>query len=269
MAATRIFRQTKLDPDTEAFYQKTLTLLNDSEIPFMLGGAYALSQFMEFERHTRDLDVFVYRKDAENVLNVLEKAGFKTEMMFPHWLGKAFSGEDYVDIIFSSGNGIAEVDEEAFAHAKQAQLLGIPVKALSAEDIIWSKAFIMERERYDGADIAHLLRASGHELDWNRLIARFDGHWRVLFSHLILFGFIYPSHQSQIPDWVMDKMLAKTCSEIKSKPQTEKVCRGTLLSRGQYLVDVDKWHYADGRLAPGGHMTAKDIAHWTAAIDQK
>ncbi|HEY9733315.1 MAG TPA: hypothetical protein V6C89_15455 [Drouetiella sp.] len=261
--------QTQLDPDTQDFYRNTLSLLVDSKIPFMLGGAYALSQFMEFERHTRDLDVFVHRKDAQTVLDTLERAGFKTEMMFPHWLGKAFSGEDYVDIIFSSGNGIAEVDEEAFAHAKPAQLLGVPVQALSAEDIIWSKAFIMERERYDGADIAHLLRACGHQLDWNRLLARFGEHWRVLLSHLVLFGFIYPSHQSQIPDWVMDKLLAKTCSEVKSKPQTEKVCRGTLLSRGQYLVDIDKWHYADGRLDPGGHMTPKDIAHWTAAIDQK
>lgn len=267
--SAKVWTQSTLDPDTAEFYKRTLSLLVESKIPFMLGGAYALSQFMEFERHTRDLDVFVYRKDAQGVLDVLERAGFKTEMMFPHWLGKAFSGEDYVDIIFSSGNGIAEVDEEAFSHAKPAELLGVQIKALSAEDIIWSKAFIMERERYDGADIAHLLRACGHQLDWNRLIARFDDHWRVLFSHLVLFGFIYPSHQSQIPDWVMDTMLAKTCAEVASKPQTEKVCRGTLLSRGQYLVDIDKWHYADGRLGEGGHMTQKDIAHWTAAIEQK
>ncbi|MBI2811550.1 MAG: nucleotidyltransferase family protein [Candidatus Melainabacteria bacterium] len=262
-------KQAHLEPGTEAFYKRTLSLLVDSKIPFMLGGAYALSQFMDFERHTRDLDIFVYRKDAERILEVLSGAGFKTEMTFPHWLGKAFSGEDYVDVIFSSGNGIAEVDEEAFKHAKPAQLLGIPVMALPAEEIIWSKAFIMERERYDGADIAHLLRACGDQIDWNRLIARFDKNWRVLFSHLILFGFIYPSHQSQIPDWVLDKMLAKTVSEMAQKPSTDKVCQGTILSRGQYLMDIDKWNYADGRQEPRGRMSAQDIAHWTAAINQK
>jgi hypothetical protein len=58
------------------------------------------------------------------------------------------------------------------------------------EETIWSKAFVMERERYDGADIAHLLRASAERLDWHRLLERFDAHWPVLLSHLILFGFI-------------------------------------------------------------------------------
>ena len=261
--------QSQLDPSTEAFYKKTLSLLVESKIPFMLGGAYALSQFMDFERHTRDLDVFVYRKDAQRILDVLSAAGFKTEMMFPHWLGKAFSGEDYVDVIFASGNGIAEVDEESFEHAKPAELLGIPVIALPAEDIIWSKAFIMERERYDGADIAHLFRACGHQLDWNRLLARFGEHWRVLLSHLILFGYIYPSHQSQIPDWVMTELLGKVSAEMAAKPETDKVCQGTILSRGQYLVDIDKWGYADARLEPRGHMNARDIARWTAAIDKK
>lgn len=260
---------TQLEPSTEAFYKRTLSLLVESKIPFMLGGAYALSQFMDFERHTRDLDVFVYRKDAQRILDVLSAAGFKTDMTFPHWLGKAYSGEDYVDVIFASGNGIAEVDEQSFKHAKPAELLGIPVMALPAEDIIWSKAFIMERERFDGADIAHLLRACGHELDWNRLIARFGKHWRVLFSHLVLFGFIYPSHQSQIPKWVMEEMLSRMTAELGETPNPDKVCQGTILSRGQYLMDVEKWNYADGRQEPRGHMSAKDIAHWTAAIDQR
>lgn len=258
----------KLDPSTEEFYKTTLSLLVDSKIPFMLGGAYALSQFMDFERHTRDLDVFCYRKDAQSILDVFERAGFKTEMMFPHWLGKAFNGEDYVDVIYSSGNGIAEVDEDCFKYAKPAELLGIPVMAMPAEEIIWSKAFIMERERYDGADIAHLFRACGKELDWNRLLKRFDKHWRVLFSHLVLFGFIYPSHQSQIPEWVMKELSSRLNSELEQKPEADKVCQGTLLSRGQYLIDVDKWHYADGRQEPRGNMTAKDIAHWTAAIEK-
>ncbi len=58
--------------------------------------------------------------------------------------------------------------------------------------MIWSKAFIMERERYDGADIAHLILACGRDLDWRRLLGRFGRRWRVLLSHLVLFGFVYP-----------------------------------------------------------------------------
>jgi len=41
------------------------------------------------------------------------------------------------------------------------------------EEMLWSKAFVMERHRYDGADIAHLIRARGEHFDWNRLLQRF------------------------------------------------------------------------------------------------
>jgi len=42
--------------------------------------------------------------------------------------------------------------------------------------MIWSKAFIMERDRYDGADIAHIIRTCGKGLDWSRLLHRFGSH---------------------------------------------------------------------------------------------
>ena len=45
----------------------------------------------------------------------------------------------------------------------------------------------MERERFDGADVAHIIRGWGHQMDWNRLIERYESHWRVLYTHLVLF----------------------------------------------------------------------------------
>ena len=47
------------------------------------------------------------------------------------------------------------------------------------------------------------------------------------------------------------------------------VCRGTLLSREQYLVDVEKWGYRDARLSPGGTMTTEEIKEWTAPVIEK
>ncbi len=83
--------------------------------------------------------------------------GYRTESRFPHWLGKAHSGDDFVDIIFSSGNGVATVDDDWFAHAVGRGVLGLAVQLCPVEETIWSKAFVMERERYDGADVAHIL----------------------------------------------------------------------------------------------------------------
>ncbi len=46
----------------------------------------------------------------------------------------------------------------------------------------------------------------------------------------------------------------------------DRVCRGTLLSRAQYLADVQKRGFRDARLEQRAHMDAGDIAHWTRAI---
>ena len=94
-------------------------------------------------------------------------------------LGKGYRGEDFVDVIFSSGNGVARVDEEWFERAVAEEVLGYPTRLIPAEEMIWSKAFVQERERFDGADIAHLIRSRGEGLDWERLLRRFGRHWRA------------------------------------------------------------------------------------------
>ena len=128
-------------------------------------------------------------------------------------------------------------------------MLGVPVKLSPAEEMIWSKSMIMERERYDGADVAHLLRHCSGLLNWDRLVRRFGPHWRILLSHLVLFGFIYPGERSLVPSAVIKELVNRLLAELDVPTRDSKVCQGTLLSRAQYLVDVDEWGYEDARLA--------------------
>src|SRR5260370_2778951 len=46
-------------------------------------------------------------RDVERVLATLSASGYETELPFPHWLGKARRTDDFVDLIFSSGNRVA------------------------------------------------------------------------------------------------------------------------------------------------------------------
>src|SRR5207248_7763275 len=110
--------------------------------------------------------IFVRARDYPRTLQACTQAGYRAETTFEHWLGKIFAGEDFIDVIFSSGNGLAEVADRWFEHGVRAEVLGRSVLLCAPEEMIWSKAFIMERERYDGADIAHLLRAKWQALDW-------------------------------------------------------------------------------------------------------
>jgi len=258
-----------LDPATAAFYRSCLRALNTAGAEYLVGGAYAFARYTGIERHTKDFDIFCRMADVETILAVLERRGCRTETTHPHWLAKAYNEPtgDFVDVIYSSGSGIAVVDDEWFTHSVRDEVLGLPVRLCPAEEMIWSKAFVMERERYDGNDVAHLLRARGHALDWDRLLRRFGDHWRVLLSHLVLFGFIYPDERGSVPCEVHNDLMRRLQAEATATPPGDRTCQGTLISRAQYLVDVGAWGYRDARLEPGIKMTPDDIAHWTRAID--
>ncbi len=268
VAGTDDARVAGVGADAREVYVRALQTLRDAGIPFMVGGAHALAPYTGVVRDTKDLDLFLRRRDCEPALAALAAAGFVTELTFSHWLAKAYAGDRFIDLIFSSGNAVAPVDDQWFTHAVPGEVLDVPTLLCPPEEMIWSKAFIMERERYDGADIAHLLLACGARLDWSRLLARFGRRWRVLLSHLILFGFIYPGQRSTVPDAVMAELLRRLRRERGRPAHDERVCEGTVISRQQYLLDVTHGGYADGRLAPRGEMTAAEIADWTAAIER-
>jgi len=260
--------QAALDPATREFYCQAIRTLREAEVPFLVGGAYAFERYTGIARHTKDFDIFIRPADLDRAMSVFTAAGYHTELSFPHWLGKAFCSGDFIDVIFSSGNGLARVDDEWFAHSVEAEVLGMPLHLSPPEEMLWTKAFILERERCDTADVAHVLRAQAEHLDWERLLRRFGDKWRVLLSHLTLFGFIYPCERHKIPVSVMEDLLSRLQAELHL-PAGERVCQGTLVSREQYLVDVERWGYADARLQPRGNMTRPDVDHWTAAIDSK
>jgi len=250
------------------FYKRVLQTLTDGQVSFLIGGAFAFVRYTGIDRDTKDLDLFVRRTDWPKIAGLLASDEIETELTFPHWLGKAFGGrnrEFFVDIIFSGGNGIAEVDDGWFDHAPPGDALGFPVLLMPPEEMIWSKAFLMERERFDGADVIHLIRAMHRTLNWPRLLNRFGEHWRVLLAHLILFSYVYPNDPA--PTAVINTLIDRMKSQPGDQPEL-RLCRGTLLSRAQYLVDIEKWNYADARAVPLGTMTPEELTDWTNAIEK-
>ncbi len=254
---------------TQRFHASVLAELNAAGCEFLVGGGHALERYLGIGRSVKDLDLFIRERDVPAALSHVEqRLGYAWEMTFPHWLAKIKRDDhEHIDVIFNSGNAVCAVDDEWFRHAVPSTVMGQPARLCPAEETIWSKAFVMERERYDGADIAHLIHARAEALDWTRLARRFGRHWRVLLSHLILFGFIYPSERARVPEALMRRCLRALEHEME-RPSPRRVCRGPMTSRAQYLVDVQLWGYEDARLLPHGSMSEADASIWTAAIDQ-
>jgi predicted nucleotidyltransferase len=249
----------------DRLHRKAVVALQDANIPFLIGGAYVVEVYAGVSRQTKDFDLYLRPQHVDSALDALKRAGYKTEKTFPHWLAKAERGRDCVDLIFRAGNGLCEVDDSWFEQAHGSDFLGLQVKLCAPEEMIWMKAYIMERERFDGADIAHILQSCAEKLDWRHLVRRFGQDWRVLLSHLVLFGYIYPDERDKIPAAIMDELIARLGREERPAG-AKRICRGTLLSRKQYLVDIRERGFRDARLQPRVHMNAKDIAQWTKAI---
>ena len=249
---------TDSDLQAHALYRDALSLLTRSGIPYLVGGAYALRHYTGVDRSTRDFDVFVAPADCPRVLECFARAGYETELTYPFWLGKCRRGDHYVDIIFSSGNGVATVDPEWFDRGVAAVVLGRQVCLIPPEEMIWSKAFVMERERFDGADVIHLIRSRGSTLDWDRLMRRFEPHPHVLLAHILLFEFVYPESADLVPPRVRRALLDATRD---GHGPAASVCRGTLLSRSQYQIDLERG-YHDARVQPHGDLRPEDLARW-------
>jgi hypothetical protein len=243
-----------LDPQTVAFFRHSIEALRRAKVPFLVGGAHATEAYTGIEALTKDLDLFVRGAHVERALAALAAAGYATELTSPIWIAKAYDGDDRVDLIFSSGNGVCTVDDAWFEHAPRVKVLGYRLPLVPVEEMIWSKAFLMERDRFDGADVAHLVRAAGGKLDGARLLERFGVHWRVLLAHVILFDYIYPSDRALVPSGLRDELLARAAAAeageraVTGRPDVA-LCFGTFLSRHSFRRDIEQFGLVDARNA--------------------
>jgi len=245
------------DEKTQQFYRDAMRALDEAAVPYVVAGGYAFAYYTGIRRNTKDLDLFLKPADHKRALRVLAAAGYRTEYFYPFWIAKAISGDAFVDIIYSSGNGICVVDDEWIEHAVPHEVLGYPTRLTPPEEQLWSKSFVQDRDRFDGADVTHLLLARGHEMDWERLLRRFRSHERILLAHVMLFGYVYPRDRDQVPDWVLDRLSEAVCNE---PVPDDRLCRGPNLSHGgSYGTALRDWGYIDARLKPHGPLTREEI----------
>jgi hypothetical protein len=246
--------------DDPTFYLSAIDVLRAERVDFLVGGAFAMRVHAGVERDTKDFDVFVRPRDVDRVIEVFRKAGFCAGHVFSHWLSKVHGEGQFLDVIFRAGNGLCDVDDEWFAFACEAEFFRTRLRVCPPEEMIWQKAFIMERERFDGADVQHLLRSCGHRMDWERILRRFGEDWPVLLCHLVLFDYVYPSERASVPGSVLQRLAAMLDSRDSSG---KRICRGTLLSRLQYLDDIERWGYEDARTEPRVRISPAELRQWT------
>lgn len=231
--------------DADAFYADSLKILHQSRIPFLVAGTFAVNCYTGINRATKDLDIFCKAGHFPRILLHFKDHGFDVEIEDERWIAKVRRGACFFDVIFASATAVVTVTDAWLQESHPAELYGVPVQLTPPTEMIWSKALLQNRHRYDGADIAHLILRQSERIDWQRLLTHMEQYWEVLLIHVLNFRFIYPSERDRVPRWLFEELLQRARQQADLPLPQTKVCRGRLFSPEDYRVDVQEWGFAD------------------------
>jgi predicted nucleotidyltransferase len=227
-------------PEQVKLFRAVLKHLMDTGVPFVVSGAAALQLHTGICRDTKDLDLFLPAEHVQDALRSLQEEGFETEIADPVWLAKAHRGEFYVDLITGMSNAVVVVDQSWIDRGVVSDIFGVPARVLAREELIASKLFVTRRERFDGADIAHVIFGARGTLDWQRLSDLVGEHWEMLLWMVIFYHYIYPSHSGYVPRSVWDDLLGRLRHSL-DHPGSDAPFRGSLIDPMMFAIDVTEW----------------------------
>jgi Uncharacterised nucleotidyltransferase len=200
----------QIPDDQWQVYSRVLNAVREAGVGFALGGAFAVATYTGQWRNTKDLDVYVEPSDRQTMVELLSSFGL-TDMherlaYDRAWIYRACQGETIVDVIWSMANYRAEVDRSWLDSGPVIDLRGVRCRVLSAEVMLWTKLFVLQRDRCDWPDIMNLLYACGPHMDWEHLLHRIDGEARLLSGGLMVFQWLCPGRAREMPHWLWERL---------------------------------------------------------------
>ncbi|MFG1676868.1 nucleotidyltransferase [Micromonospora sp. NPDC049282] len=146
--------------------KKVAAVLKQSEIPFALGGSFAV---YAHGGHSSDHDVdFLLREcDVDRALEALVEAGFTAERPPEDWLVKVYDEERMVDLIHRPIE--TPVTEETFADTIVRPVDAIRMPVLSASQLMVHKLLSFSQHYCDFARALPLARSLREQIDWERV----------------------------------------------------------------------------------------------------
>jgi hypothetical protein len=143
--------------------KKAAGALNDSDVPFLLGGGLAVWA-RGGPGTSHDLDLMVKPSDAERALDVLVKEGMRPERPPEGWLYKAWDDEVMIDLIFRHNGEV--VDDDLFTRAERLEVNAVPMHVMSVDDVIISRLKALDEHELDYERPLEFARALREQIDW-------------------------------------------------------------------------------------------------------
>lgn len=194
----------ELIPEDEwAVYQEAIREIRALNIPFAFGGAFAIAVYTGELRNTKDFDFYIHPRDREAMVRALGAADLQDYFdRLPYdrsWIYRGSRGDVIVDAIWAMANYRAAVDDEWLTRGPEITLRGERLRPIPVEELIWTKLYVVQRDRCDWGDVFNLLDAQAPTLDWGHLLSRIGEDRPLLAGALAVFGWLAPERVAEIP----------------------------------------------------------------------
>jgi hypothetical protein len=184
-------------------YRLALDAARQSGVEFMVGGGFSLAFYTDRWRNTKDIDFYVLPAERQKMIDALARAGFVDYYdQKPYdrgWIFRSVQNGVIVDVIWSMANRRAEVDQVWFDRAPVVNLREESFKILPAEELLWCKLYVLQRDHCDWTDLMNLIYGVGPRLDWDHLLMRVGNDVQLLKGILELFTWAAPHRAAELP----------------------------------------------------------------------
>src|SRR3954447_9809764 len=215
-------------PDGEwALYQEALQAARSSGLQPVVGGGFALAFYTGRWRNTKDIDLYVIPAERERMIKALNGAGFVD--YYGHrpydrgWIYRSFREGVIVDVIWAMANRRSEVESVWIERAPRVSLRGESFQILAAEELLWAKLYVMQRDHSDWPDLFNLIYATGAQLDWDHLLGRLGPDTQLLKGLLELFTWLAPNKAATFPASLRRELQLSSPQPIEAKEEQRRV----------------------------------------------
>ncbi len=234
---------TKLPDEQWSIYREVLSAVSKAGIHFAVGGGLASMAYADQVRDCKDLDLYIEPESCDVVVDVL--AALKFVDLFnerPYdrkWIHRTHRGETIVDVMWAMANQRSLVDR-SWLLGPIIPVDGLQVRLLPPEETLWTKLYVMQRDRCDWPDALNMLSVVGPTMDWNHLIARIEDDVNLLGALLCAFRWLCPDDANLLPGWLWDHLQLSKPATVEG---TDCLQRANLLdSRPWFTPTIDNEH---------------------------
>ncbi len=201
---------TPFNEKQEEIYRLVISKAQAQGLRFAIGGGVAVNAYTGLRRDAKDLDIYVTPANRETMIKLLSSAGMSDYYeKLPYdrnWIYRGYDSGVIVDVIWAMANQAADVDEDWLKRGQEVKIVERRLRLLPPEELLWTKLYVVQRDRSDWPDVLNLIYAQGETLDWRRLLKRLGEDAPLLAGVLSLFVWLCPGRARTIPAWLWGRL---------------------------------------------------------------